>query len=437
MAGPWEKYQQQSTGKPWEKFAAQEPMPQQQTPQEQAPAVQEEVPTWRKALDYAARGLDYPGGLARTTIAQAAELIPGISKDLVTKEDWGKAFHGQAPKSSEYMERAGVPEGDVVNYPLVGDVSSRDIAGFGVDVVTDPLTAIAKTAKFGTNILDRGVASVGTKIYKSGLKKIDQAVLEKGAKPFSDLMLEHGASGTTNQIRKSSEELLSSTKSARDELHTIADVAGVKVDPAVAFKSAIDEAVRLGEKDPGLADLATKLKEKFMTYVNHGPVPLSQASEWKTNLYNAMPESAFDKFGKLKGPAQRIEKLATGGLRDEIINTANKAAPGLGEQINKTNETMQTILAARKPLKIAAKSAKSVNMVTPVDAILGGLGATATHDPVWTAALVGTKKLADLSKTTAARTVAGKAMTGFKNRNVLTRGVSQSPWVKMTPQENQ
>jgi hypothetical protein len=390
-------------------------------------APQEDGGKWaglKKGIDLALRGLDYPGGLLRTGVAG----IAGVA----TPSDVGAALKGQAPHSAEYMQRAGLPEGDVVNYPLVGDVSSRDLAGFAADVATDPLTALSRAGKFGMNAVDVGAAKAGKALFKSGLKKIDQAVLEKGAKPFSEIALEKGLTGSVGKIRDASEQLLKDTKAGRDILHEAADTAGAVVDPKTAFKDALDKTIKMGERDPGLRELADKLKDKINLYIEHGPVPLSQASEWKTNLYNALPESAYDKFGRMKGPAERIHKSLANGLKNSIEAAGNSVVPGLGDKIGQANETMQTLLTARKPLKTAAKAAKNINAVTSVDAMLAAGTAAASHNPLTTAGVVALKKAADISKSTAFRTKAGKALMDVSERGGLTPAASQllqSPWL--------
>lgn len=397
-----------------------------------------DTPAWKEALSGAARVLDYPGGIARTAVAGLANIpyAAATGKSITQPEDIVNALKGQGPTSAQYMERAGVPEGDVVDYPLVGKVSTRGLGGVALDIATDPLTALSK-AGVAANGLDQAVEAGGKTLYKSGLKKIDQAVAEKGAQPFSDLMLENGVTGSSKSIQGASEQLLRDTKKSRDIIHEALDTAGAKVDPQIALKDAIDEATRVGAADPGMKSQMDLIQEKLQKYLDHGPVPVSQASEWKTNLYTAMPESAYDKFGKLKGPAQRIEKLAAGGLKNEIEASADAVAPGLGGQISQANQNMQTLLAARKPLKQAAKSAQSINAVTPVDAMLGGMGAAVSHDPLTTVGLLAAKKALDVSKTTGFRTMAGNAAMGLGQTGGVTpaanRLIMQSPWLKVKP----
>jgi hypothetical protein len=339
------------------------------------------------------------------------------------------------------MKRMGVGTGDVVNYPLVGPLSTRDIGGFALDVATDPLTLVSKISKplSGMNYAGKAADTAGKSMVKSGVKKIDQAVLEKGAEPLSNILLERGISGNSSQIRDATEQILKDTKAERDALHSTADNAVAMIDPNVAFKDALDKAVALGERDPGMKDLAEKLQNKIQSYIDYGTVPLSQASEWKTNLYNALPEAAYDKFGKLKGPADRIQKSMASGLKNAIETEGNAVIPGLGDKIASANETMQTILASRKPLKTAAKAEKGVNAFTSVDAMLAGGGLLASHDPATAAALLAMKKAGDISKTTRFRTGAGQALMGLGQNPLTTpvvnRALIDSPWMDMQQQQ--
>jgi hypothetical protein len=405
------------------------------------PPAQEETPAWRQLLSGLSTVLDYPGGIARTGLAGAANIPKFLAtgESAVGPEDVQAAFRGEAPTSAEYMKRLGVGEGDVVDYPVAGNVSTRDLAGFGLDVATDPLTALSKAGKFGMNYLDVAAKKGGKKLYQSGLKNIDEKVAESGAGKLSDLMMKQGSSGTTKQIQKDAEKLLDTTLAERKALYSQADGAGALVDPRKAFGDVLDEAIEMGKRDPGLKELSEKLQEKIAGYVEFGPVPVSQASEWKTNLYNSMPDAAFNQFGKLKDPAKKIEKKMTKGLRREILASGESVAPGLGQAIDKSNETMQTLLTARKPMQKQVKSAKNKNAVTSVDAILAGTGAAVTHDPFQTAAILAAKKAADLSKTTYFRTKAGKRLSDMGESNMLTpiagRAIMQSPWVKMKDQE--
>ncbi len=398
-----------------------------------APVAEPEPIGWHKALDYAVRGLDYPGGIVRTGIAQGVQSLGG--PEMVQEGDWDKTMSGQAPRSAELLKRADVPAGDVVNYPVVGPVSARDLGGLALDIASDPLTALSRAGKAGANLIDQGVSATGKGMFRSGLKKVDQAVLEKGAKPFSEVALENGIYGTNKQIAKQSEALLNDTKASRDTMHTVADDAGALVDPNVAFKDALDRAIKLGDRDPGLKDLADKLRDKIKVYTDYGPVPVSQASEWKTNLYNALPDAAYDKFGKVKAPAQRIQKSMAAGLKNEIISAGNDVAPGLGQAIDGANETMQTVLTARKPLQKAVRAGENINVVTPVDAIIGAMGAATTHSPGMTIGMLAAKKAADISKTTGFRTVGGQALNALGETGGVTPAVNrliiQSPWQQM------
>lgn len=435
MAAPWEKYKTQpdaAPSGPWSKYQARA------ASQIGEPADDRGILS--KGLEYAGRVLDYPGGIARTALAGVANIpyYAATGRSINKTDDVLKALKGQAPTSAEYMTRAGVPEGEVSHTP-VGNISTRDIIGFGADVATDPLTALSKAGKLGANVIDKGAVKAGTSVYKSGLKKIDQAVVEKGAKPLSDLLLEKGVSGSVKNIREASENILKETKAERNALYKTADEGGALIDPAIALADAMEEAKRIGAADPSMKDLSEKLQTKIQAYIDHGPVPVSQASEWKTNLYTSMPESAYDKFGRLQGPAKKIEKMSASGLKNEIVNTGNAMTPGLGDAIDVANDSMKTLLSSRKPLQRAAKSAKNVNAVTSVDMMLGAGTAAASHSPVATAGVLAAKKLGDISKTTGFRTTAGRGLKAIGETGGLTpaanRLIIQSPWLNINKKD--
>lgn len=315
---------------------------------------------------------------------------------------------------------------------LIGGAYGAAANPGGEDLIDNPVENL-KARAINMGIGSAGGAALegaGNAMFKSGLKKIDAKVIEKGAKPFSEVALENGMSGTTKQIANQAEKLLNDTKAARDGLYQKAAEVGAIFDPQRAFKEALDEAVRMGEADPvGMGKISKDLQKKLTEYMEHGPVNAEQASEWKTNLYNSMPESAYNKFGKLKGPVQKIQKMAANGIKNEIEGAANSAAPGLGDAIADTNETMQTLLSARKPLQTQARNAKSINALTSVDAMLGTGAAAASHDPLVTAGVMAAKKAADISKTTAARTIGGRTLMGAGGMTSF--APAASPWLMM------
>jgi hypothetical protein len=431
MSGPWEKYQKPAAkAKPWEKYQAQAQVTNPAPDPALAAFGGDRTPITDSGvtpLSAVGRTLDFPSGIARTAVAGLANIPYSLAtgKSLTKPEDLQQALLGEAPSTAQYMERAGVAPGATAETPI-GNISARDVAGFVGDVALDPITFASK----GIKAADLGAEALGKTLYKSGLKKVDQAVVEKGAKPLSDLLLENGVRGSVKDIRQGADSLLRETKAGRDTFHAVADAAGAKVDPKIALAPALEEAKRIGSADPGLKDLSEKLTSKLQTYIDHGPVPTAQASEWKTNLYNSMPESAFDQAGRMKGPAKKIESMSASGLKAEIQNAGNAAKPGLGDSINQANEKMQTLLSAKKPLQRAAKAAKNVNAVTSVDMMLGAGAAAASHDPLTTAAVLAAKKLGDVSKTTGFRTTSGYGLRKIGQSGAITPLVNRA-WIDM------
>lgn len=149
-----------------------------------------------KGLDIGGRALDYAGGVARVGLANSpaasmADMLQAYlrKKPLLNQPgDIGRALVGKAPRSAEYMDRAGIPEGASVSDLVPGafteepgftmkakkggmlDPSMRGAVGGVVDMALDPLSylGITELAKGGgalakiANGLRRVASPVGT-----------------------------------------------------------------------------------------------------------------------------------------------------------------------------------------------------------------------------------------------------------------------------------
>lgn len=352
-----------------------------------------------KALQGMGQVLDWPGGLVRTGLASVGGLMQGKT-NVVTEKDVGDALHGQAPKSSEYMNRLGVPEGPSANIPWVGPVSARDVWGFAADVATDPMTALAKGYKgLKVNPVGEAAEATGKYTYGAGFKKIDERLAEKGKPLLSDLLLEEGApTGTTKQIAEKTKAMSGDLAKQRGTLYNQATEKGVTVDLGFPLKNAESTLAKMG-KDPGLRDMADNLSEKLAAYKKEGKVPISDLSDWKSNIYNMLPDSAYGPNGVVKGPAKEFQKDLAKDFRQAIIDAGNKAEDGLGDKIDRVNEKWSTLIGSEKPTQMQIRRGETPNLVTSVDAILSG------HP-----GLLATKKAADAAKTTYLRTKLGKGL---------------------------
>lgn len=241
-----------------------------------------------RAFDYGLRALDYAGGLGRTAVGAGLGTVTG--QDVVREGDVARAFQGQAPTSATYLERAGLPEGGKINLmpevkiPLTdvtlgqGESSARDIAGFGLDVLSDPLTY----ATFGTSGLAKKALTpvssaskkLGETLYKAGLTRVDQEALRYGKEAPSQLLLQEGIWGRARTIEKKMNELASRLKERRDLILKKATRAGGETSMVDAMKPLLDEVAKIkSSKDPKLQGLAKAYEKEAAKYLALDAVP--------------------------------------------------------------------------------------------------------------------------------------------------------------------
>jgi hypothetical protein len=302
---------------------------------------------------------------------------------------------------------------------MEGKTSLRDAAGFVGDVATDPLTYLglpggskaAEIANKGLHLTESAADSAGKGIYKSGFKKIDERLAEQGKKPLSDVLLESGApTGTTKTIAEKSKQITKDALAERKGLYDQIGDRGVKVDLEGHPLARTDDLLKDIRSTPGLGDKAAKLEDIVNDFKNRGKVDVATLSKWKSRLYDALPDSAFGPNGQPRGAYGELYKALSSDLKDLIVEAGNKAGDNLGAKVGKTNQTMSTMLSAKKPMMIQIRRGETPNLITSVDAILGGTG----HG-----AALPLKKAADLSKTTWARTKLGKGLMYASDTGLL------------------
>ncbi len=421
MAKPWEKNYSVAASEPsesdldqgpWSKFAQRTPpavnnlLPTEQPPaEEQEPGMLSSV-LHSAPVEYGLKALDYPGGIVRTALAGGAGLLTGDQP--VDEDDLVNTLKGQAPSSAEYMQRLGVSEGPSMQVPFTDNkrISLRDAEGFAMDVVTDPLTLISKSVKA---LRPAGVAAekAGASVYKSGLKKIDEKLVEKGAGPVSDVLLKEGKVGTTKKLAKEADEIGKKALAERATLYKKAAEKGVTIDMGFPLEQA-EKHLKKMASDPGLALQMQPYVDLMESYKKAGKVDIGTLSDWKTNLYNALPATAFD-GPKLKSHAAEFKKALSNDFKNAIVGAGNKAEKGLGDKIDKLNETMQSVIEARKPMKMQVRRANTPNAITAVDSMLAAAGGTIGGIP-GAALAVGGKKAVQGANTTLGRTAAGKGL---------------------------
>lgn len=360
-----------------------------------------------KGLDIAGRALDYGGGLVRTGLAEVAGLAQGRT-DVVNTEDLKNAAKGRAPLSAEYLRRLGVPEGGSLTF-LGERFTTRGAVGLAADIATDPLTAITrltKEAPYIDKIINSpGIASqaAGEAIYKSAFKKIDAKLAERGEEALSPIMMEQGITGSSKNIEKQVTEMSDTMGKLRQGLYDKANQKLVSID--LNSKNVFQRAESVLERmkqNPNMLPATQELEGMIENFKGVGSVPINVISDWKTALYDTLPKSAFDSFGKVKGQAQQFKAALAADFRKLVIDEGNRVEPGLGDAINVINEKWGTLLNAQKPLaKQTAGAASGGSLGTTIDGILLGSGQLPAF---------ATKKSLDLMSTPYARTVAGKAL---------------------------
>lgn len=376
-----------------------------------------------QALDYTGRALDYAGGLTRTGLASVASVAQHATQgelgNDVTPEDVSAALQGKAPTSSEYLRRLGVGEMGSIN-AFGAQITGRGLVGFAADVATDPLTMVIKTVKKlpylrklinaegKTGLANKATEALGEAVYKSALPE--------GAQDAAEALLKQGdlPVGGAAKIAKHVENAAKTMGDIRQGLYDRATELGVTIDTAYPLKRAEAVLTKM-ERDPALRGSAQQLRDMLNAYKAEGKVGLDLMSEWKTNLYDALPESAF-RNGRLRGQAKQFKMALAADFREAIIGAGEAAEKGLGKSIDSLNDTWGAFLSATRPLEKAAKSpgSKLGLMIDGAVAASGGPQAYAV------------KKGFDMATGTTARTIVGNALIKAGQNDLASRLARQT-----------
>lgn len=381
-----------------------------------APVAAEEPGIAGKALDATVRTLDYPGGFVRSGLAEVAGIATG-QPGVVTPEDIGQAAVGKAPSSEEYLRRLGVPEGWSTR--IGGEkITARGAAGLAADIATDPLTAIGKAIKAApylkklinmeskTGVANKAAEALGEAVYKSAYPK--------GAEAAAEVMIKEGAPiGGAVKIAQNVEELSNSMGKLRQGLYDRATELGVTIDTAYPLRrtEALLKAMR---RDPGLAPAVGELDDLLARYKSAGKVPIDVMSEWKTNLYDSLPASAFNN-GKLKGHSKAFKAALAADFRETIVKAGDAAELGLGRSIDEVNEKWGALLSATRPLEKAteATGGRLGLIIDGAVAATGGISGYAA------------KKGYDIATSPGVKTMVGRALMEAGKKDLASRTARQ------------
>lgn len=451
------------------------------------------------ALHAAGKAMDYLGGNTRNTVAQmidaktalkeklmralGAELTP--APRLTQEGDTVRALTGNAPKTADYLERAGIPEGAHVSdvlpiYAEKGeggsftpekggalDPSVRGVAGFAGDVVLDPLTYLSgglSVAAKGGEIapalkaallaneqgLNRGgrlankllnpveslQRSGGKTLYKSAFDKADRKIeTEAGKGSIGDVLWENDFKGSMDQATKKAGQIREQVGQRIGKAREQAAEAGVTQDAAKLadakdldrVEQAINElAISPEPAKKAEAEYLKSLRDQYLKMGEKDPAILATL---KSSLRSDAGGSAV--FKALRSPIKNNEDKLRLALADILNKGENKAV-----QTHAGEEAYQQFLKDKKTYgvvdtfgqkQLAKEAVKEANRtgIAPSAVDLMFLGAK--HDPAGIAALA-FKKARDITRMTPVRTYVGKNLHAA---GTLTNGIEDEALRKM------
>jgi hypothetical protein len=319
-------------------------------------------------LDATGRVLDYPGGFMRAGLAESADMVQKAAQfknpfdnPAVTMDDLANAGKGKGPGMAEYLKRMGLSDGGSVNVPVLGRVTLRGAEGLALDVATDPLSVITKASKELPyikklfNAPGAATDALGEAVYKAALPERAQ----EAGKAIIEGMPEAGIAGApiggAKTIAEHVDDVSNAIGKVRQGLYDKATSLGAAVDMTKTDLPATNKILSRMVRDPNLVPLAEEFQQFIDKYKSIQGVPLDVLSEWKTNLYNSLPASAWSNVpGQLKPLAKQFKQALASDFAKIIVDTGNAADKGLGTTIDQLNNKWGTLLEATRPLEKAA-----------------------------------------------------------------------------------
>ena len=413
----------------------------------------------RDVINTVGKASDYMGGLLRTGVASLAGSATGT--DIGTKEDLSKALSGEAPTTSQYLERAGVPEGatlgDVI--PKIKgewyDPSVRGVAGFVGDVALDPLTWISaglsnaakagkltSTAGKAANAVLNPVESLqrahANNLYKKAFSKVDKiSTAENKAFPVSKVLHDTGFVGSMEDAAKHIKEINDSTGSQIGAIYKAAGDRGAQVDLVKELTPALEKADALrkkyGKVSPESIALADAIDNRIQYIWENtgGKIRPDELNDLKAHLADMVKNWSPDPSAQAKTKELRTVISSMGeGAKSALSKEEKSAVESLNKMYGATNKDIQDEL-----IKQAGSVAeKRGGGFSKVDAMLTGLGLAGGGPSGGVSFLpLALKKSADVMQTTRGRTMRGAAnkVIGEKAFGLEDAAMRQGIWNKM------
>jgi hypothetical protein len=423
--------------------------------------------------DYAGRVLDYAGGLARGSIAGAAE--PFVGKNLV---DIQEVLKGKAPTFSEILEKSGVPEWYSLStafpemYSETGeglalqkggmlDPSVRGAVGLGLDIATDPLTygtlglsALSKVGKAAkaAPVIETLLTPVGKmagkraeKIYKKAFETVDTNIKPLN-KPYSisDILSKEKFKGNLMEATDKVKSINEATGQEIGDILKQASQKGATVDMMKEFEPALSYAQELRKMPtPEAAKLADDIDSRVM-YAwekSGGVMPVDKANELKTFINKQIKESGFAAGDEAALSTQARKAIASDvseGVKNAVQQSDKELAKKLAEK-NKlysstSSEVQDALFQQAKTVKERRKGLFGTDL-SSLDLVLAGVGAQ-SGGVAWAPLLA--KKAGEVARSTTGRTnraAFGKFLE--EQKNIVDPVLRQALWVDMLKQEGQ
>lgn len=395
-----------------------------------------------KVADYAARGLDYAGGLSRVGLANSApartiDLLQSYLRNkppaLNQEGDMGRALAGKAPRSDEYLERAGVSQGPSFSdatsilrgigdksagpmkalslmpdyaepndpnapwyQPVKGgmlDPTLRGTIGAVGDTLTDPLSYLSALAEGAGYLkkLARGVSQpvgnaaedLGERYYKSAWKRPDAAqggfAKKAGVPAPSDVGLEKGMWGSEKSLEQQKDAALGAM--GAEKRNVISQIQNKAIDPSTMWSPETWDHIVTLHKDPATKAEAESILQKMMDYNAAGPQTPETLALWQSNLTTAIRDSY--KKGAPLIPGRKAQQEMARDIGRALEKEASATSPELGEKLTELNGQMSPLLSGSSAMRSGAKNeANRKGLFSQVGAAIAGgglLGAGYTH----------------------------------------------------------
>lgn len=380
-----------------------------------------------KGLQGAGKALDYQrGAVGAPILSKIATAISG--KPTMSDQEYQDALNPtttrRAPSSDTIMARAGVPSGPTASSvapwayqdpeyqrtlsnwnpakyaPAKGgllDATPRGVAGGILDMATDPLTyemggankvaeaaqAVGESTPLVTKVLtpaSNAVEAIGNHNYNKGMAPL----IAKGdqyGKDVGDTLYNQGLWGRSSSIAKGGDLAAESLKDQRDKLMQAAQTAGAAPSVSTAFEPLVDhvqELVSDGRMTPNEAETVVQKYAEKMGQVQNPT--LQQMSQWKSDISNSLPATAYDVTKNSKMSAN-MGKIAAGGNRAEVERAANAALPGSGDAINDTNRELGNLLTVQGVADKQAARAANSKLISPQDIGHAFIAGSASGNP--------------------------------------------------------